>query len=158
VLKLLSFVKMCMRHLPEVHEIEKGSFALPWSIKTLEGEVHNPTARYLVVIEDGVVVGYGGYWKILSEAHITNVAIKPAKRGCGIGRHLMDKLIELAAAEGICDMTLEVRASNARARALYKSMGFLDVGIRPRYYTDNNEDALIMWLHKLPSLKAENDG
>lgn len=130
----------------QVAEIEKESFANPWSQAAFEAELENGAARYIVALEYGEVAGYAGYWHILDEAHVTNVAVRKDKRGLGYGRSIMESLLELAVAEGIVHMTLEVRVSNAVARALYSSMGFRELGLRRGYYEDNGEDAVIMWL------------
>jgi len=98
---------------------------------------------------DGKVVGYAGMWLILDEAHITNVAVHPGYRRNKIGRSLMLEIIRRAALMGINRMTLEVRPSNAPARRLYTALGFEERGLRKRYYTDTNEDAIIMWRENL---------
>lgn len=146
MLKLLIFEMMTEKHIGYVAEIEKLSFASPWSTEAFEAELVNPAARYIIALNEGDVIGYCGYWRIFDEAHITNVAIRPADRGKGFGRAMTEELIRFAKAEGVRSMTLEVRVSNLKAQNLYKSLGFVGVGVRPRYYEDNNEDALIMWL------------
>jgi len=93
------------------------------------------------------VVGYAGLWIVLDEAHITNVAVHPDYRGAGYGRALMVELISRAAMLGAFKLSLEVRVSNGVARDLYKSLGFVDKGFRRKYYSDNGEDAIIMWLN-----------
>ncbi len=146
MLKLLIFEMMSEKHIGYVAEIEKLSFASPWSVEAFEAELSNPAARYIIALDEGDVVGYCGYWRIFDEAHITNVAIRPADRGKGYGRAMTEELIRLAKSEGVRSMTLEVRVSNLKAQNLYMSLGVVGVGVRPRYYEDNNEDALIMWL------------
>ncbi|HEV2126432.1 MAG TPA: ribosomal protein S18-alanine N-acetyltransferase [Chloroflexota bacterium] len=96
-----------------------------------------------------VVVGYGGLWLMVDEAHVTSVAVHPSFRGRGLGELLMFCLLEIAVQCGARWVTLEVRVSNTTAQALYKKLGFREAGIRPRYYTDNNEDAVIMWSEEL---------
>ncbi|OQB49261.1 MAG: N-acyltransferase YncA [Firmicutes bacterium ADurb.Bin153] len=145
VLNLPTFEMMSARHVKAVARIEEQSFACPWSEAAFEAELANRAARYIVAIEDGAVVGYAGYWRIFDEAHITNVAVRPDMRGKGHGRRVMEELVKLAKSEGVSAMTLEVRVSNLTARALYASMGFASAGIRPDYYEDNGEDAVIMW-------------
>jgi ribosomal-protein-alanine N-acetyltransferase len=90
------------------------------------------------------VVGYGGLWLMMDEAHVTSVAVRPAFRGRGLGELLMLSLFGMALRLNARYVTLEVRVSNSVARALYQKLGFRQTGIRPRYYTDNNEDAVIM--------------
>ncbi len=137
------------RHLDAVSALERLCFAAPWTKTMFEDDVvRNPLSRYLVLLDRAdpeQVVAYAGYWKIFDEGHITNVAVHPAWRRQGVGTYLMRLLIDLAAAEGIRDMTLEVRPSNEAARALYRRMGFAAEGRRPHYYADNGEDALILW-------------
>jgi ribosomal-protein-alanine N-acetyltransferase len=97
------------------------------------------------------VVGYGGLWMMVDEAHVTSVAVRPDFRGRGLGELLMLTLFEVGLRLGARWMTLEVRVSNQVARGLYAKLGFREAGVRPRYYTDNNEDAVIMWSEELRS-------
>jgi ribosomal-protein-alanine N-acetyltransferase len=101
--------------------------------------------------ERGLLVGYGGLWLMVDEAHVTSVAVRPEFRGRGLGLLLMLSLEEIALRLGARWVTLEVRVSNTVARNLYQKLGFREAGIRPRYYTDNNEDAVIMWSEELTS-------
>jgi ribosomal-protein-alanine N-acetyltransferase len=98
-----------------------------------------------VAENEGEIIGYGGMWLILDEAHITNVAVRVSSRGNGVGEKLVHFLIDEASKSGARSMTLEVREGNIAARSLYEKMGFFVEGIRPKYYQDNKEDALIMW-------------
>ena len=139
-----------------MHAIEETTFASPWSRASLEAELTNACARYLVARMDGEVVGYAGMWLVIDEGHVTNVAVRADRRGLGIGRELMKRLIQLAADSGMIWMTLEVRRSNKVAQNLYHSFGFVDVGYRKRYY-ENQEDALLMGLEHLPEAHPEND-
>lgn len=134
------------RDLDSIVEIEQKSFSIPWSRLMFEDELFNPNARYLVTEAEGKVVGYIGFWKILDEGQITNIAIHPDFRGLGYGRALITAMIEKAQEMEIHAITLEVRKSNMVAISLYESFGFKTAGIRKNYYSDNNEDALIMWL------------
>ena len=140
-----------------MHAIEEATFATPWSRKSIEAELTNGCARYLVARAEGEVVGYAGMWLVIDEAHITNVAVRADMRGQGLGRQLMGRLIQLAADSGMIWMTLEVRRSNKAAQNLYRSFGFIDVGYRKRYSEDNQEDALLMALEHLPEGHPEND-
>ncbi|KKC30367.1 ribosomal protein S18-alanine N-acetyltransferase [Caldanaerobacter subterraneus] len=134
----------------EVMEIEKLSFTTPWSREAFVGEVtKNSCARYIVAEVDKKVVGYAGFWVVLDEGHITNIAVHPEYRGRGIGSRLMEGLIDLAKKNGITSMTLEVRESNLVAQNLYKKFGFKVLGRREGYYQDNNEDAIVMWKYDL---------
>jgi ribosomal-protein-alanine N-acetyltransferase len=137
---------MTRNDIAEVLEIEKLSFATPWSEEAFNSEVErNLSARYVVAKQDGRVVGYGGMWIIIDEGHITNVAIHPDFRGMGIGRLVVDALVRIAKRERVRAMTLEVRKTNTTAQRLYREFDFEPAGIRPGYYGDNGEDAVIMW-------------
>lgn len=148
---------MCAGDIDGMHEIENLSFATPWSRASIEAELSNECARYLVAHKDGRVIGYAGMWLVIDEGHVTNVAVHPDMRGMGVGKALMERLIQLAADSGMIWMTLEVRRSNKVAQSLYHSFGFIDVGYRKRYYEDNKEDALLMGLEHLPEGHPEND-
>lgn len=137
--------------------IEEATFARPWSRASIENELTNSCARYVVLRQSGETVGYAGMWLVIDEAHVTNVAIRKDLRGQGLGEKLMRALIQLAADSGMIWMTLEVRRSNAAAQGLYRKLGFVDVGWRKRYYEDNGEDALLMGLEHLPEGHPEND-
>jgi len=128
-----------------VHEVECTCFRSPWSKMALQGELRNDVAHYLVMETDGVICGYGGMWVIFEEAHVTNVAIMPEHRGKGCGKRLMLAMMRHAAKHGAEKMTLEVRESNAVAQRLYATLGFLQNGFRPGYYSDTGEGALILW-------------
>ena len=134
------------RHVDAVAQIEQESFRDPWSRAAYEEELKNPLAHYVIAEADGQVVGYAGFWHIMDEGHITNVAVKSTFRGQGIGESLMRALMEETKKEQIEAVTLEVRVSNAPAIRLYEKMGFVGVGVRPGYYPDG-EGAVIMW-HK----------
>ena len=138
--------EMKLSDIDSVVDIEKKSFPIPWTKGTFISEIkRNKLARYYVAEVGGRVVGYAGMWLIMNEAHITNIAIHPEYRGMGIGKKLVGGLIEEVLKIDIYRITLEVRPSNTAARALYKKFGFVPCGIRPEYYRDNNEDAIIMW-------------
>ena len=138
--------KMLARDLEEVMDIEHRCFSVPWSKEAFQMEVEkNKFARYIVAEFETKIVGYGGMWMIMDEAHITNIAVHPDFRGRGFGDQLVEGLIHAAHGEGIQRLTLEVRKSNVIAQNLYKKYGFTLCGIRSRYYKDNEEDAIIMW-------------
>ena len=132
-----------------VYEIECASFNKPWTRASFVSEVtNNICARYVVIVENGRVVGYGGMWLIIDEAHVNNIAVDPACRSRGYGRLLMKELMRVAYnALEICKMTLEVRVTNDEAIKLYTSMGFEVAGTRKGYYDDTGEDAYVMWCH-----------
>lgn len=138
--------EMTLEDVAEVLIIEKQSFTTPWSREALEMEIaRNELARYIVATFNRKVVGYGGFWLIAGEGHITNIAIHKEYRGLGIGNLLMEGLIMIGRANNCEAMTLEVRKSNIVAQNLYKKYGFIEEGIRPNYYSDVGEDAIIMW-------------
>lgn len=124
--------------------IENVSFPAPWSRQSFEGELQNPLSVYLVADCGGTIVGYAGVWCIFDEGHITNVAVHPGYRGNRIGETLLEELEAIVAGNGGTMMTLEVRPSNEAALSLYSRFRFKPVGRRKGYYTDNNEDAIIM--------------
>ena len=141
----LRIAAMRVEDIAAVHEVERTSFPVPWPAYAFRQELEaNRLARYLVARVGDDVVGYGGLWLMVDEAHITTFAVLPAWRRRGIGARLLLALLDLAAELGATVATLEVRLSNAEARRLYERFGFMPVGVRPRYYSDNGEDALIM--------------
>ena len=143
----------------QIHEIEKACFAMPWSEESILHDVkENVVARWLVLDDgNGGVLAYAGMWFVLDEAHVTNIAVRPDRRGLGYGKAITKALVQLAADSGMTWMTLECRRSNLVAQSIYRKLGFVDVGFRKRYYADNNEDALLMALEKLPEAHPEND-
>ncbi|MDR3566059.1 MAG: ribosomal protein S18-alanine N-acetyltransferase [Negativicutes bacterium] len=138
--------KMELTDIDRVVIVEQQSFAVPWSRAAFETELDdNNLAHYFVAELDGVVAGYGGIWIILDEAHVTNIAIMPEHRRKGLGEKLVAGLLDFAKNNGATCMTLEVRRSNGEAQRLYRRLGFVPRGLRRQYYTDTQEDALIMW-------------
>ncbi|WP_226679454.1 ribosomal protein S18-alanine N-acetyltransferase [Mesobacillus jeotgali] len=146
--KTITFRNMTVDDLDQVMEVEVNSFTIPWSREAFFNELtKNQFARYLIVEVDQKVVGYCGVWIIIDEAHITNIALLPEYRGLKLGEALMAKVMELAREMGALRVTLEVRVSNERAQNLYRKFGFEEGAIRKQYYTDNMEDALVMWVN-----------
>jgi len=148
---------MRLEDLEEVQRIEQASFSTPWPSNAYRSELMtNRLASYLVARIDGRIVGYGGMWLMVDEAHITTFAIHPGWRRQRIGERLLLAFLDLARDRHAREATLEVRLSNLAARRLYEKYGFRPVGLRPRYYSDNNEDALIMTTEPLsdPRLRA----
>ena len=136
---------MTLADLDAVRAIELASFFPPWPDDAYRNELTtNKLATYLVAKMDGVVVAFAGIWLMVDEAHVTTFAVDPAWRRRSIGERLLVGLLDVAIARRAREATLEVRLSNVAARRLYEKYGFRPVGIRPRYYTDNGEDALIM--------------
>lgn len=137
------------RYIEGVLNISMLSFPVSWSKTSMEEELDNKFARYVVAVMDNIVVGFGGMWIIIDEAHITNIAVHPEYRTLGIGSMLLEALIDICRLEDCSSMTLEVRKSNFKAQGLYSKYGFLQEGLRKGYYEDNKEDAIIMWKRNL---------
>ncbi len=136
---------MTVDDVPDVHRIERASFPVPWPDYAFRQELQtNRLAHYMVVRVLEETVAYGGLWMMVDEAHVTTFAVLPQWRRHGVGGRLLLEMTHLARDLGARVMTLEVRLSNAPARSLYQQFGFRPVGVRPRYYSDNGEDALIM--------------
>ena len=151
---------MRLEDVQAVHEIERRSFATPWPAYAFEQELKgNRLARYLVARARETVVGFGGLWLMVDEAHITTFSVHPEWRRQGIGRQLLLGLLELALRLPARRMTLEVRESNGAAQELYRSFGFEVAGRRERYYTDDHEDAIVMTTPDLddPSMRRVLD-
>ncbi|MBM4436567.1 MAG: ribosomal protein S18-alanine N-acetyltransferase [Actinobacteria bacterium] len=165
---------MQLADLPQVRRIERESFPSPWPRDSYRRELEeNERARYIVVRrlgarpDDGAsprrrfplsifsfggdaegardIVGYAGVWLMIDEAHITTIAVGSLHRGVGLGELLLIHCIKVGRVAGAERMTLEVRVSNTVAQRLYHKYGFFENGVRPRYYSDDLEDALIMW-------------
>jgi [ribosomal protein S18]-alanine N-acetyltransferase len=143
---------MAVGDLPDVQLIERASFTTPWPPQAYRQELEtNRLAAYLVGTIDDEIVAYGGTWLMVDEAHITTFAVHPRYRRRRIGERLLLALMDLSIDRHAREATLEVRLSNLPARRLYEKYGFRPVGIRPRYYSDNQEDALIMTTEPLDS-------
>jgi ribosomal-protein-alanine N-acetyltransferase len=136
---------MTVADLPSVQLIERASFTTPWPPQAYRQELEaNRLAAYLVGLIGDEIVAYGGIWLMVDEAHVTTFAVHPRYRRRRIGERLLLSLLDLSIGRHAREATLEVRLSNLAARRLYEKYGFRPVGIRPRYYSDNQEDALIM--------------
>ena len=138
---MIEIVRMNECHVSAVTELEKQNFSLPWDEASVRSELTNQLALWLVAVEDGQVVGYVGSQTVMQEADMMNIAVADSHRRRGIARTLVEELIRLLDAY---QLTLEVRASNVPAIALYESMGFQQVGLRKNYYKMPKEDALIL--------------
>ena len=144
--KDVRIVPMRHEHLDEVAALERVCFSSPWSRNMLAEELDNACSAYLVALdkEDGSVVGYAGLLVVADEGYITNVAVRPESRRGGVASALLDVFVDFAVGNKLAFLTLEVRASNYGAIALYGSRGFRGVGRRPNYYEHPKEDAIIM--------------
>ena len=138
---MIEIVRMTESHIPAVAELERQNFSDPWPDIAVRGELTNKLALWLVAVEDGEVVGYVGSQTVLQEADMMNIAVADSHRRRGIARMLVEELIRQLDAY---QLTLEVRASNAPAIALYEHLGFQQVGLRKNYYHKPKEDALIL--------------
>lgn len=133
-----------------VQVVERASFPLPWPANAFRHELtQNRNARYVVARDGERIVAYAGLWLMVDEAHITTFAVLPEVRRRRIGERLLQRLFEIAQEMKAEWLTLEVRASNLAAQRLYEKYGFRRAGVRRRYYSDNNEDALIMWTERI---------
>ncbi len=148
--------RMRVADVDQVADLEKATFARPWSRDSFLREMEkNPAARYLVIEKQGRIIGYAGAWVILDESHITNIAIEESERGKGYGHALTEALMKYISNLGAAYATLEVRVSNTVAQKLYASLGFVKVGKRKRYYEDNGEDAWLMVCEHMPEVDPD---
>jgi len=144
----LTFRFMEERDLDAIVELENRCFTVPWSRDAFYNELNqNKFACYIVLEQEDQIIGYCGAWLVIDEAHITNIAILPEFRGQKLGEALLNKMIERSREKGIERMTLEVRESNTVAQSLYKKLGFQNGAVRKNYYSDNQEDAIVMWVN-----------
>lgn len=133
----------------DVVALEARTYSTPWSEQVFRDELAAPGRTYVKAAVGADLVGYAGLMVVGDEAHITTVVVDPAHRGAGVGTRLMLHLVDEALAADAASLTLEVRVSNQAAQALYRRFGMSPVGVRKRYYVD--EDALIMWAHDIGS-------
>jgi ribosomal-protein-alanine N-acetyltransferase len=148
---------MKQEDVPQVTEIDREAFPSLWPPANYERELKNGLAHYIVANDEGeqYITGFAGLWMLVDEAHITNIAVREKHRRQGIGEALLIAVIELAIELGAHLITLEVRASNAEAQKLYAKYGFVRVGLRRGYYTDNREDAVLMSIEDVKSAEAQ---
>jgi ribosomal-protein-alanine N-acetyltransferase len=139
-----SIRRLAYSDLPAVISIERRSFPTPWSLAMFVLELSKPSGICLAATEDDELLGYLVCSRYDQVWHLMNVAVAPEQRRRGVARRLISKLVEEGG--GKLPFTLEVRVSNHPAIAMYERLGFRSAGVRPRYYQDNGEDALIMWL------------
>lgn len=152
---------MRVEDVDQVHAIERLSFPLPWSRESFIREICEIDNSHLLVVSEDEdravspegsrveVMGYACWWEVVDECHITNFAVAPEHRRKGVADFLLERILEDARGRGLLRATLEVRLSNAAAIALYEKWGFTAAAMRPRYYPDNREDALVMWKEKI---------
>lgn len=142
----IAFVPLAEHHLDEVMAIEVEAYPEPWTRAMFRDEIRSPRSHFYIMFAGEEMAGYGGFWLVLDEAHITSVTVRDTFRGRKLGRRLTVFLLESAKDAGAVMATLEVRESNTVARTLYESLGFKPVGIRKKYYPKSNEDAVVMLL------------
>jgi [ribosomal protein S18]-alanine N-acetyltransferase len=144
---MIEYRKLKLRDLNAIEEIERASYPTPWSRSMFAGELAKPSSICLGAVESATdeLVGYMIISRYVDAWHVMNVAVRPSHRRRGIARGLMERLFEATARDARRGYTLEVRVSNDAAIQLYEALGFRARGIRRGYYTDNREDALIMW-------------
>jgi len=145
-----------LRDLPAIERIERDSYATPWSRSMFAGELSKSSSICLGAFDDDTnkLVGYLIVSRYVDAWHVMNIAVSPELRRGGVGTAMLRRLFELTAGDGRRGYTLEVRVSNAAAIKLYERLGFQQRGIRRGYYTDNREDALIMWKDPQPQAVA----
>jgi ribosomal-protein-alanine N-acetyltransferase len=165
-LKSLQIVPLESSHLPGIMELDRLCFGGWWNLAHYQWELDHPESHFLVLtipevsevaevskISDpqvnNMVIGVGGFWQILEEAHIHLLAIHPQYQGKGLGKFLLGQLLQLAKEIGLERATLEVRESNHQALGLYQKFGFQEAGRRPNYYADTSEAGVILWLNHL---------
>lgn len=139
----IKILPMQASHVPQVAELERRLFSLPWDEASLYQEIENPLSLWLVAMDGSALAGYIGSQSVLGESDMMNLGVSEAYRRQGIGRRLVQTLLSKLAPDNHC-LTLEVRASNAAAIGLYEGLGFQQIGKRPRYYQRPTEDALIL--------------
>lgn len=143
----IDYKLMDSSHIKGVYELSKICFSIPWSLDSISNEVENPLAKYVIAqdLSTEEIIGYAGVWIVAGEGDITNIAVNPSYRKQGIASNILKKLFEVCKENNCSDITLEVRVSNIPAQNLYKKFNFKEEGIRKKYYSDNGEDAMIMW-------------
>ena len=131
-------------HVAQIAELEKACFSAPWDEASVASELTNNLSLWLVALDGGVVAGYVGSQSVMGEADMMNIAVSAKFRRMGIAQELVQRLVMALCEKDVCSLTLEVRASNEPAKALYGKLGFEQVGRRPNYYRNPKEDALIL--------------
>ncbi len=144
--------QMRLEDVPRVMSIEKECFPTPWHESAYLTEISNRSAYYIVAADENDIYGYAGMWVIMDEAHITTLGVAKNARGKKTGERLLVGLLDEAMKRGARRATLEVRQSNEVAQNLYRKYGFIPAAIRRGYYTDNNENAIVMWIDNMADM------
>lgn len=145
---IIQYREMTAADIPAVAKIEAEAFYDAWNEGMLLNEINNSLTHYLVMEVQGELVGYAGFWLVAGEAQITRVAVAEKERGKSFGTRLTAALVNKAWELDADAVTLEVRESNIAAQKVYLTCGFASEGVRPNYYEDTHENAVIMWLYK----------
>ncbi len=141
---MIEYCVMNQSHVEAIAQLEKVCFSDPWSINSITSELNNPLSLWVVAIADNRLIGYVGSQSVMGWADMMNLAVDPDYRRMGIGENLVEVLVSRLKENQVTCLTLEVRASNTPAIRLYEKIGFTEVGIRPNYYHNPKENALIM--------------
>jgi ribosomal-protein-alanine N-acetyltransferase len=141
--------RMQLEDVPEVMAVDRLCFPTPWSEISYRSEIGNNAAYYLVARLGGRLIGFGGAWLVMDEAHVTTLGVEPTFRGRKIGERILAAILVEARERGVRRASLEVRESNGAAVRLYEKYGFVPVARRRGYYTDNGEDAIVMWIEDM---------
>ena len=147
----IEIIPMRLDQLDEIVLLENESFPTPWSREAFEYDLtQNSLAHYWCLVRDGEIIGYGGIWLVGNIAHVTTICVRKGDRGNELGKWFLLKIMETGLKLGALRFTLEVSETNDVALALYKSVGFREVGRRVNYYQEVGEDALVMWTGEPP--------
>lgn len=145
---MISYRLMEARDVPGVFKVDQACFIHNWSQDSYEAETKNILSNYIVAEADGEIIGFGGFWQVIDEAHITNIAVLKEYRQIGVGQKIINAMLALALAKGCVGMTLEVRGDNQPAINFYLKNKFTRQGRRKDYY-GAGLDAIIMWRYGL---------
>jgi ribosomal-protein-alanine N-acetyltransferase len=143
---MVELIDAAERWLPAIAALERQCFSDPWSVEMLRSELPDDSHEFLLAVEGEELLGYVGLMTVLDEGYLSNVAVSPAYRRQGIAEALLTALLARARARKLSFVTLEVRAGNTPAQALYRKLGFQEVGVRRAYYEHPKEDAVLMTL------------
>ena len=144
----ITYRPMTEADIPALVAIEATAFYDAWNESMLRNELDNALTTYIIMESEGRIIGYAGFWLVAGEAQVTRVAVLEELRGQGLGTRLTASMVNKAWELGADAITLEVRENNLAAQKAYLTCGFASEGVRPNYYEDNHENAIIMWLYK----------
>lgn len=145
-MNMICIADAAQKHISMIEAIERDSFSAPWTEEMLRSQLRSDSHVFLVALEGDDVVGYIGMMFVLDEGYISNVAVRPDRRGRGVGSGLVAAMVKRCREKRLAFVTLEVRESNSAARRIYSAQGFADVGVRKNYYERPTEDAVLMTL------------